>query len=518
MLQSSTSRARAALIALSIAASLAGTARPARAESPDGMEPSTNVNGTLGLGQVVSAEAMGQGRVTVAARGNLYLQTKDFPGAPAKDAQITTGTLGIGFGVNPYIDLFAAANAYNVANAPGSEGAGLGTVLGGVQGSIPFSESIPGRVGFQLAVLAGGAGSQINENRSDGYNYFETRTGTDFSLKLTQSIVWKSLLDFRLHFNEGIVTSLQANKDALLLQAAGIEFAPAPSFTLGAEFHSRTTFKDYLDSDPFWFAPSLGFRSAPNHLNLQVGAEINLSQSRPGPDRALEPWRLFGAIAWSYNPNPGRARDAAKAREDSLSRARLEEQARRAQALADSLGRKSRQDSLAMADSGAAARHRADSLALRAKQDSLALLEAQRRLEEERSHRSDWEKEFLRTGVLNLEALYFETGRAEISINSKPYLNLVGKMLAKYPKLQMEIAGHTDNVGGAAANLKLSQDRADAVRLYLSAAYSELNGRLSAHGYGSTQPKTANKTAEGRQINRRVEITVLNKDALREYE
>jgi OOP family OmpA-OmpF porin len=73
-------------------------------------------------------------------------------------------------------------------------------------------------------------------------------------------------------------------------------------------------------------------------------------------------------------------------------------------------------------------------------------------------------------------------------------------------------------VGSASANQKLSQDRADAVRLYLTAAYPELNGRLSARGYGSSVPKTSNKTAEGRQINRRVEITVLNKDALKEYE
>jgi outer membrane protein OmpA-like peptidoglycan-associated protein len=523
MRQTCTNRARANAIAIRSALLLgaltfAGAARFADAASIDDMEPSANLNGTLGLGQIVSAEAMGQGRLTVTARGNLYVQAKDFPGAPAKDAQITTGTIGAGFGVNPYMDIFAAANLYNLNNVQTGEGTGLGTVLGGVQGSIPFSESIPGRLGFQLAVLAGSAGSQIDSNRADGYNYFETRTGTDFSFKLTQSIVWKSLLAFRLHFNEGIVTSLQSNKDALLLQGIGVEFAPAPSFVLGAEFHSRAVLKDYTGNDPFWFAPSFEFRSAPNHLNLQIGSEISMSQTRPTPDRALEPWRMFGALTWSYNPNPGRARDAAKAREDSLSRARLEEQARRAQALADSLTRKAREDSLAQADSNAVAKRRADSLAMKAKQDSLALLDAQRRLEEERSHRTDWEKEFLRTGVLNLEALYFETGRAEISINSKPYLNLVGKMLSKYPKLQMEIAGHTDNVGGTAANLKLSQDRADAVRLYLSAAYSELNGRLSAHGYGSAQPKTSNKTAEGRQINRRVEITVLNKDALKEYE
>jgi len=157
-------------------------------------------------------------------------------------------------------------------------------------------------------------------------------------------------------------------------------------------------------------------------------------------------------------------------------------------------------------------------LAAKARQDSLALAEANRNLEQERSHRSDWEKEFLRTGVLNLEALYFETGKAEISINSKPYLNLVGKVLSKYSKLQMEIGGHTDNVGNAAHNQKLSQDRSDAVRLYLTAAYGELNGHLSAKGYGMTQPKASNKNADGRQVNRRVEITVLNKDVLKEYE
>ncbi|MDB5105082.1 MAG: Photosystem chlorophyll a apoprotein [Fibrobacteres bacterium] len=485
----------------------------------DEMEPSANVNGTLGLGQIVSAEAMGQGRFTVTARGNLYQQVLEFPGGPKKDAQITTGTLGLGFGVNPYVDAFAGVAMYNLSGSDPDNGAGLGTVTGGFQGSIPFSDKIPGRVGFQLAVLAGTASNQINNNYADGYNYFETRKGTDFSFKLTQTIVFKSLLSFRLHFNEGLVTSLQNDKSALLLQGAGIEFAPAPSFVLGTEFHSRTVLKDNRDSDPMWFVPSVEFRSAANHLNAQFGTELSLIQERKDAlDRSLEPWRVFGAVTWSFNPNPGRNLDAEKARQDSLSRAALVEQARRSQALADSLARKSREDSLMRAGSDDAARRRADSLAARARQDSLALAEARRNLDAERNRRTDWEKEFLKTGLLNLEALYFETGRAEISINSKAYLNLVGRMLSKYPKLQMEIAGHTDNVGGAAKNEKLSQDRADAVRLYLSAAYAELSGHLSAKGYGSAVPKTTNATAEGRQINRRVEIAVLNKEVLKEYE
>jgi outer membrane protein OmpA-like peptidoglycan-associated protein len=484
------------------------------------VEPSVNVNGTLGLGQAVSAEAMGQGRLTVSARGNLYQQAKEFPGAPKKDAQITTGTGALAFGLSPYIDAFGSLAVYNLSGSAPDNGAGVGTVMGGLQGSIPFSEKIPGRLGFQLAALAGTAKNQINTNRVDGYNYFETRTGTDFSFKLTQTVVFKGLgMSLRLHLNEGVATSLQDNKTALLLQGAALEFAPAPSIILGAEFHSRTILKDASDSDPMWVSPSFTFRGK-NHMSAQIGADLSLSQERPEEaDRALEPWRMYGALTFSMDLGAGARRDALeKARQDSLSRLALMDQARRSQEMADSLARKARQDSLARALEGEAARHLADSLAAKARLDSIALADAQRNLDQEKSHRTDWEKEFLRTGVLNLEALFFETGKADIAINSKAYLNLVGKILGKYPKLQMEIGGHTDNVGNAAHNQKLSQDRSDAVRLYLIASYPELNGHLTAKGYGMSQPKASNKSAEGRQINRRVEITVLNKEVLKEYE
>lgn len=482
------------------------------------MEPNANVHATLGLGEIVSAEAMGHGRLTLQARGNLYQMGRTFDGAPPKGTQVTTGTLAAAYGINPFFDAFLGFAGYNLggSDSAGVNGAGLGTVHGGVQASIPFSETIPGRLGLQLAVLSGTAKDQINRNEADGYNYFETRKGTDFSLRLTQSIIFAGeIMSLRIHLNEGAVTSLQSNKDALLLQGAGIEFAPAPSFVLGLEFHSRTFLKESKDSDPMWVTPSLVFRSQ-SHLNAQVGTDLSLSQEREGSDtRALEPWRIFAGVTWSMDfidNQDDRARQ--KAIRDSLERLALADQARRAEALADSLARKSREDSLAMARQGLVA----DSLARKAREDSLALAEARRNLEKERANRSDWEKEFLRTGVLNLEALYFETGKAVISINSKPYLNLVGKVLAKYPKLQMEIQGHTDNTGSASTNQALSQDRADAVRLYLTANHPDLNGRLSSVGYGPSRPKESNKTADGRQINRRVEIVVLNKDVLKEYE
>ena len=73
---------------------------------------------------------------------------------------------------------------------------------------------------------------------------------------------------------------------------------------------------------------------------------------------------------------------------------------------------------------------------------------------------------------------------------------------------RLEIAGHTDSVGDATVNMKLSQRRADAVRKYLvrSGVPAE---RVEAHGYGETQPIADSSTDDGRQTNRRIEFRVL---------
>ncbi len=164
---------------------------------------------------------------------------------------------------------------------------------------------------------------------------------------------------------------------------------------------------------------------------------------------------------------------------------------------------KARQDSLAMAE--------------KARQDSLSLADTRRQLDTERSKRSEMENQLLTTGLLVLDAVYFETGRTEISINSKPYLNMLAKMLTKYPKLQIEVDGHTDNVGGDVYNQNLSEGRSQAVMSYLISQAPELNGRLAAKGFGESSPKADNRTAEGRTLNRRTELRVLNKEALQEY-
>jgi outer membrane protein OmpA-like peptidoglycan-associated protein len=80
--------------------------------------------------------------------------------------------------------------------------------------------------------------------------------------------------------------------------------------------------------------------------------------------------------------------------------------------------------------------------------------------------------------------------------------------LQKNPKLKVEISGHTDNVGTAGHNLKLSTDRAKAVYEYIIQHDIE-NARLSYAGYGFSQPIDANDTEEGRANNRRTEFKVV---------
>jgi OmpA-OmpF porin, OOP family len=104
-------------------------------------------------------------------------------------------------------------------------------------------------------------------------------------------------------------------------------------------------------------------------------------------------------------------------------------------------------------------------------------------------------------------ALYinFETGKATIQPDSDPLLDDVAAMLTGAPALQLEVGGHTDNVGTPEANLRLSEDRAKAVAAALAKRGVDAS-RLTAKGYGPSSPVADNRTEEGRAKNRRVEL------------
>jgi outer membrane protein OmpA-like peptidoglycan-associated protein len=105
--------------------------------------------------------------------------------------------------------------------------------------------------------------------------------------------------------------------------------------------------------------------------------------------------------------------------------------------------------------------------------------------------------------------IFFQTGKAVILAKSNAQLNEVVKVLNEDPSLNLDIKGHTDNVGKPANNQKLSQQRADAVKAYfVKKGISE--SRLTSTGYGDAQPIAPNTTAAGRQKNRRVEMMLKN--------
>ncbi|MBI4364651.1 MAG: OmpA family protein, partial [Candidatus Latescibacteria bacterium] len=126
------------------------------------------------------------------------------------------------------------------------------------------------------------------------------------------------------------------------------------------------------------------------------------------------------------------------------------------------------------------------------------------------------ETQLLETGMIRLQNVNFDTGKATIRPESQGALNEVGNILARWPDLRIEIGGHTDSRGGAQRNLELSRSRAQAVLDYLLDRFPELDPKqFTAAGYGLTRPIADNGTELGRAQNRRVEFKVLNKEALR---
>jgi OOP family OmpA-OmpF porin len=126
----------------------------------------------------------------------------------------------------------------------------------------------------------------------------------------------------------------------------------------------------------------------------------------------------------------------------------------------------------------------------------------------------EMERQLIERGKIRLENIYFETGKAVLLPESETTLREAGETLEKYPMLEIEVQGHTDTRGSDRYNLQLSSQRAAAVRAYLLEHFRLRPDHLVAKGYGETEPETRERNDEELLRNRRVELHVLNPEAL----
>jgi len=111
--------------------------------------------------------------------------------------------------------------------------------------------------------------------------------------------------------------------------------------------------------------------------------------------------------------------------------------------------------------------------------------------------------------VIRLNNLFFDFGKTDLRPESYPELDRLAVFLQRRPTIVIELSGHTDNVGSSSDNLKLSQDRVQAVKAYLM-----MKGigdkRMKTIGHGESKPIAPNTSEEGRQKNRRVEFKIVS--------
>jgi len=122
------------------------------------------------------------------------------------------------------------------------------------------------------------------------------------------------------------------------------------------------------------------------------------------------------------------------------------------------------------------------------------------------------ERQLLEAGRVALPGILFDTGESQLRPESTGTLDVVAGLLRGDPALRLRVEGHTDAVGDAQANLRLSEARARAVLQDLVTRHGIEANRLETVGLGASSPVDSNETVEGRQRNRRVEIVRIEVD------
>jgi outer membrane protein OmpA-like peptidoglycan-associated protein len=109
--------------------------------------------------------------------------------------------------------------------------------------------------------------------------------------------------------------------------------------------------------------------------------------------------------------------------------------------------------------------------------------------------------------IVNMSDVLFDTAKFTLRPVAREKLAKVAGIVSSHPGLRLDVEGHTDSVGADDYNQRLSEQRGESVRDYLTQE-GMAAGSVSTKGFGKTQPVASNETAEGRQQNRRVELVI----------
>jgi len=111
-----------------------------------------------------------------------------------------------------------------------------------------------------------------------------------------------------------------------------------------------------------------------------------------------------------------------------------------------------------------------------------------------------------KTGRKAIYGIYFDTGKSQVKPESAETIKVIADYLKSNKSKKFYIVGHTDNVGDFSSNMKLAQDRAEAVLNFLVDKHQVGKDQLKAYGVSSLSPVATNSTDEGKKLNRRVEL------------
>jgi len=112
--------------------------------------------------------------------------------------------------------------------------------------------------------------------------------------------------------------------------------------------------------------------------------------------------------------------------------------------------------------------------------------------------------------------VYFDTNKYNINEASKVTLDKLTSVLMEFPDTNVLVVGHTDSVGAEEYNMTLSKNRAQSVTNYFTGAKGLSNGRFTTNWFGETSPIATNDTAEGRAMNRRVNIVIVPNEKMKQ--